>query len=144
MALPAFIAPVIASLVDGVLDKIPNVNDRAKAKEDLEQELLGIVSIATRGQLEINKQEAAHKSIFVAGWRPFIGWVCGVGIAWQFVVIPILNWVILLLVINNPELEGIPNLPALDMAELMGLVFALLGMGGLRSFEKSRGVARSS
>lgn len=144
MALPAFIAPVIASLVDGVLDKIPNVNDRAKAKEDLEQELLGIVSIATRGQLEINKQEAAHKSIFVAGWRPFIGWVCGVGIAWQFVVIPILNWVILLLVINNPELEGIPNLPALDMTELMGLIFALLGMGGLRSFEKSRGVARSS
>ena len=79
--LPAFIAPLITSVVGGIVELIPNSNERAKAKENMEMQLLTIITAAVSGQQEINKQEAAHKSIFVAGWRPFIGWVCGFGIS---------------------------------------------------------------
>lgn len=88
------------------------------------------------GQLEINKQEAAHRSVFVAGWRPFIGWCCGLGVLYSFFLRPILSWV--LLVID----AGLPALPDLDGEELAAMISGLLGLGGLRSWEKTRGVTR--
>lgn len=88
------------------------------------------------GQLEINKQEAAHSSIFVAGWRPFIGWGCGLGVLYSFFLRPILSWV--LLVID----AGLPALPELDGEELAAMISGLLGLGGLRTWEKAKGVAR--
>ena len=142
MALPAFVPALLGTVVDGFLKFIPDTNERLRAKEMLEGQLITIVSAATQGQLEINKQEAAHNSLFVAGWRPFIGWVCGVGIAWQFVFTPIANWVLLLIVAANPDMPTLPELPMLDIGELMSLVMAMLGMGGLRTFEKMRGVSR--
>lgn len=142
MGVPAFVPALLGTVVDGFLKFIPDTNERLRAKEMLEGQLITIVSAATQGQLEINKQEAAHNSLFVAGWRPFIGWVCGVGIAWQFVFAPIANWVLLLVVAANPEITTFPDLPKLDMSEIMSLVMAMLGMGGLRTFEKMRGVSR--
>lgn len=88
------------------------------------------------GQLEINKQEAAHRSVFVAGWRPFIGWCCGLGVLYSFFLRPLLTWV--LLVID----AGLPALPELDGEELAAMISGLLGLGGLRSWEKTRGVTR--
>lgn len=88
------------------------------------------------GQLEINKQEAAHRSVFVAGWRPFIGWCCGLGVLYSFFLRPLLSWV--LLVID----AGLPALPDLDGEELAAMISGLLGLGGLRSWEKTRGVTR--
>jgi hypothetical protein len=86
-------------------------------------------------QTEINAAEAQHKSIFVAGWRPFIGWVCGVGIAWSMVVQPVAQWAMI------AWGDG-TELPTIDTSYLMELVTAMLGMSGLRTFEKMRGVAR--
>ena len=74
-------------------------------------------------QSEINKVEAGHKSIFVAGWRPFIGWVCGFGLFSAFLVGPLLSYF------------GIP-IPAFPMDHMMSLVYALLGLGGMRTYEK--------
>lgn len=88
------------------------------------------------GQLEINKQEAAHSSVFVAGWRPFIGWCCGLGVLYSFFLRPVLTWV--LLVID----AGLPALPELDGEELAAMISGLLGLGGLRTWEKAKGVAR--
>ena len=129
------LAPLIAPIIDKALDLIPNENDRQRAKEDMERGILDAANQALLGQLEINKVEAAHRSIFVAGWRPFIGWVCGAGIAWAFIGQPIANWAV------EAFGLGVP-LPIIPTDNLMELVLAMLGMGGLRTFEKLRGVAR--
>lgn len=86
----------------------------------------------------INQQEAAHKSIFVAGWRPFIGWTCGVAIAFNFAVLPLINYGLLLV-----QSDVAPP-PPLDMSTMMPVILGMLGLGAARSYEKGRGVARSS
>ena len=84
---------------------------------------------AIAGQLEINKAEAANPNLFVAGWRPFVGWVCGGGFAIQFVAGPLLTW--------GSTLMGHPvAFPQMDMSVLMTMLAGMLGMGGLRTYEK--------
>jgi len=83
-------------------------------------------------QAEINRVEASHRSIFVAGWRPFIGWVCGVGFLWAFLGHPIFEWVVTLM-----EVELVA--PVLETDHLLELVLAMLGLGGLRTVEKLNG-----
>mgnify|MGYP000686285953 CR=1 FL=1 len=85
------------------------------------------------GQMKINLAEASHKSIFVAGWRPFIGWVCVFGLGYQYVFAPILGAILALF-------GSVAILPVLDMAVLFPLVTSLLGIGGMRSWEKWKGV----
>lgn len=80
------------------------------------------------GQLEINKVEAGNASLFVSGWRPSIGWLCSLSLAYQFLIRP-------LLVTFGHEA------PALDMGDLLTILLGMLGLGGLRSFEKVKGVA---
>lgn len=83
-------------------------------------------------QAEINRVEASHRSLFVAGWRPFIGWVCGVGFLWAFLLHPLFEWIIAL-----RGLDVVP--PAIVTDNMMELVLALLGLGTLRSVEKIAG-----
>lgn len=86
-------------------------------------------------QAEINRMEAAHRSIFVAGWRPFIGWVCGMGFLWAFLLHPLFEWMVVLF-----DLKVTPPLIMTD--NMMELVLALLGLGALRSVEKLKGRAK--
>lgn len=86
------------------------------------------------GQLEINKIEAASNSIFIAGWRPFIGWVGGVALAYQFVLYPMLLWVMTL---KGVPLDNAP--PVLDTGALFSIVTAMLGVGAMRSHDKRHG-----
>ena len=81
-------------------------------------------------QIEINKIEAGHRSVFVSGWRPFIGWICGASLVWHFIGYPIATY---LTAISMPELI-IPQLGSAD--DLMTLVISLLGLGGFRTVEK--------
>ena len=129
------LASLVGPLVDKFVDRIPNGNERASAKEQLEQGLVDAANQVMLAQTEINKAEAAHKSIFVAGWRPFIGWVCGVGICWSMVAQPVFQWGI------NAFGDG-SQLPTVDTSYLMELVTAMLGMSGLRTFEKLKKVER--
>lgn len=104
------------------------IKDPTKIME-LEQKAMEIEFAITKVQTDINLEEAKNHNVFVSGWRPFIGWVCGFGIAWQFIISPLIEWVC--------KLAGkvvVP--PVLDTASLMGLVVPLLGLGGLRTFEK--------
>ena len=89
-----------------------------------------------KGQIEINKAEAQHKSIFVAGWRPFIGWTCGVALCWHFVLQPIVMFLCAYLGFQIPEL------PQFDMGSLMTILGGLLGLGGLRTYEKQKGLTK--
>ena len=92
------------------------------------QEFAGVVSLAM-GQLEVNKIEASNSSLFVSGWRPFVGWVCGVGLAYNILLSPFLDiWF---------------DMPEVDPALLYPVLLGMLGLSGSRSFEKFKGVARS-
>jgi hypothetical protein len=89
-----------------------------------------------KGQLEINKAEAQHKSIFVAGWRPFIGWTCGVALAWHFVLAPVTMFLCAYIGV------AIPDLPSFDMGSLLTILGGLLGLGSLRTYEKQKGLTK--
>jgi hypothetical protein len=127
----------LGPILDGVLRFIPDKGARAEAKEAFEMQMLAAMTGLVQGQLAINQKEAEHGSIFVAGWRPFIGWVCGFGVAWQFVLSPIGTWIV---VISGWE---VPPIPILDTGPLMTLMLGMLGLGGLRTYEKRLGVART-
>lgn len=135
--LGGLIKAALGPILDGVLRLIPDKGARAAAKEAFESQMLVAMTGLVQGQLEINKQEAKHGSIFVAGWRPFIGWVCGSALVWNFILRPIVSWVAFL---NGYDMVGIPEL---DTAELTTILLGMLGLGGLRTYEKRLGVART-
>lgn len=107
------------------------------AKAAAELELLKLTTESdlknVLAQLEINAREAAHPSIFVAGWRPFVGWVCGFGLAFASIGYPLMTWL--------ARARGWPAPPTLDTDVLMYVLGAILGVGTLRTVEKTKGVA---
>lgn len=117
---------------------------------DLELQVLG--QAARNGQIEINKIEAASDNLFVAGWRPFIGWVCGFALAYAFVLQPIIEWIIAIIGITiemTHIVDGkavttteLITTPALAVDTLYQLVIAMLGMATLRTYEKEKQIAR--
>lgn len=103
-------------------------------KSAQEQQQLAAVLSMIQGQMDINKAEASNPSTFVSGWRPFIGWVCGIACAW--------NWIGLPAVSLGFVMYGTPmDLHPADLSEMMPILMGMLGMGGLRTFEKMKGVA---
>jgi hypothetical protein len=105
-------------------------------KSAQEQAELAAALAIVQGQLQINQAEAGSSSVFVAGWRPFIGWVCGAALCYTFLAYPALIWASAL------WMPGVKP-PALGMDDMLyELLFGMLGMGALRTFEKIKGVAR--
>lgn len=129
----------LGPILDGVLRLIPDKNQRAAAKEQFEGQMLNAMTSLVEGQLDINKEQAKHASIFVAGARPFIMWVCGFALLWQFLLEPMATWGLLAFSVRD-----IPPFPKLDVAPLMTLLLGMLGLGGLRTYEKRLGVERNS
>lgn len=84
-------------------------------------------------QTNTNQAEAGNASLFVAGWRPFIGWICGGGLAWNFAGVPLLNAI--MIIIGHPV-----NIPEADLSEMMPLLIGMLGLGSMRTYEKVNGV----
>lgn len=130
--------PVTALLDVGgkLIDKLfPDPTQRDAARYQLLQleqqgelaKLSQEVALA-KTQTDTNTEEAKSPNWFVAGWRPYIGWVCGTGLAYQFLVYPIL-------------IAFVPHIVSLDMGTLLTLLLGMLGLGGMRTFEKSKGVA---
>ena len=129
--------PITTALEIGgkVIDRLwPDPAQRDAAKFELfKLQQTGELTTIT-GQLDINKVEAGSASVFVAGWRPAVGWTCAAGLAIQFVVAPMCTW--------GASLLGHPiTFPALDTDTLMTLLAGLLGLGSLRTFEKVKGAA---
>ena len=115
--------------ISGLLDKFVEDKDQKNA---LAHELATMADNhaqeLAKGQLAVNAVEAAHKSLFVAGWRPFVGWICGVGLLYNVLISQILAiWF---------------EVPTVDPSLLTPILMGMLGMGAMRSYEKTKGVQR--
>lgn len=135
----AFFAKLLGNEVVSAVDAVGNAFDKLftsdEERANAEMVMAKLRQAPHMLQAEINRVEASHRSIFVAGWRPFIGWVCGVGFLWAFVGQPVFEWSVALAGSDiNP-----PSVPSENMLEL---VMALLGLGGLRTYEKLSGRAK--
>ena len=111
----------------------PAQADAAKLKL-LELQKSGELAIMT-AQTDINKVEASSSSLFVSGWRPFVGWVSGSAFALHFLLLPISNFIL----VANGHKEVVL---AFDMQTLLTVLMGLLGLGGMRTYEKVQGVAK--
>lgn len=133
---------ILLGPVAGLIEKyVPSAQDKQQATLDLLklqqtsefQQLDAQVKLA-QAQTDVNKVEGANTNIFIAGWRPFIGWVCGTGLAVQFLIGPLFTWV--------AALAGhAVAFPSLDMGTLITLLAGMLGLGGMRTVEKLNGKA---
>ncbi|MBL4800323.1 MAG: hypothetical protein JKY45_00420 [Emcibacter sp.] len=131
-----FLSKIFGGPAIDAVSAVGNVVDQLfTSDEERAQAALLMAKLRQKPQLlqaEINRVEAAHRSLFVAGWRPFIGWVCGVGFLWAFLLHPLFEWVVVL--------QGLDIVaPKIVTDNMMELVLALLGLGTLRSVEKISG-----
>jgi hypothetical protein len=123
--------------VTGLLDKfIEDKDQKARLAHEIATMAEKHGHEAAMAQVEVNKAEAQHRSIFVAGWRPFIGWTCGIALAYHFVLNPV---ILFAASVSGYEL---PELPEFDMQSLMTVLLGMLGLGGLRTFEKTKGLTK--
>ena len=118
--------------VGKILDEL-HTSDEEKANAKIK--LQALENELKTKQIDVNKVEAGHRSIFVAGWRPFLGWVSGISVAFVYLFQP---FIVMVLKIFGSDIE----LPTLDLSQLMPLILGMLGLGGLRSFEKVRGISK--
>lgn len=124
----------VLNIGEKVIDRLfPDPKQKAEAFQKLtEMQQSGDLAVIA-GQVEITKIEAGNANVFVSGWRPFIGWVCGVALAFQLVVAPIVMW--------SYDIGGHPvALPAMQTELLTTLLVGMLGLGGMRTVEKLQGV----
>ena len=116
-----------------VLTETLGLKELFKGKEaklqDFQLKLAEKITEANKMQVEVNKIEAKHQSIFVSGWRPFIGWSCGSALAYNFIIQPLLYTFLQLF-------NVIIQLPKLEIEQLVGILLAMLGMSGYRTYEK--------
>lgn len=118
----------VADLATTVINKIwPDKSEQEK------QELAAALTVIT-GQLDINKVEAAHQSIFVAGWRPFVGWVCGLALAYAALVEPLMRFA------AQVWFHYTGQFPSINVDITLQVLLGLLGLGAYRTFERVRGV----
>lgn len=114
--------------VSDILDKFVADKDlKLKLSHELEKEIVSL----NKAQIELNAVEAAHENIFVSGWRPFIGWGCGVALLYHFLFEPIIQYI--LIIFNVPF-----TTPEFDFSQLSTIVMAMLGMSSLRTYEKTK------
>jgi len=126
-------------MLEKLIDPISNILDKFVADKDLKQklehELKTELHRANMAQIEVNKEEAKHRTVFVAGWRPFTGWVCATALAYHFILEPVIVFV---LALYNIQL----TLPQFDMGSLLTVLMGMLGLGGLRTYEKKQGLTQ--
>jgi hypothetical protein len=133
----------IMSLITSLIGPVAHLLDKHIPDADTKQQLAHEIATMSEAhahelataQLEVNKKEAEHASWFVSGWRPATGWVCVLGMACNFLLIPMANFALALA-------ESKIVVPVLDLAVMMPVLLGMLGLGGLRSYEKKHEVAR--
>ena len=126
------ILPVAETVIDRL---VPDKNAKKKAMIDMEKALVDAHAKGMLGQLEINKVEAGHRSIWVSGWRPCCGWVAAFALGFHFIITPCVQWGGLLFGFHLP-------MPEFDMGSLMTILLGMLGLGSMRSFEKFKGITK--
>ena len=125
----------ITPIVNKVLDLIPDPNAKARAEAEMQAELLKYAAEQSAQQSEVNKVEAANSNVFVAGWRPAIGWTCAMAFMFMYVVAPLVTWM-------AAFFNHIVPIPQFDTNALMSLTTGMLGLGAMRSFDKKQGTSK--
>jgi hypothetical protein len=122
--------------VTGLLDKfIPDADTKAKLAHEVATMAEEHAQELAKGQMEINAVEAANSNVFVSGWRPFIGWTCGLGMFGNFITIPFSNFVLALFGIDI-------IIPLVPLETMMPVLMGMLGLGAMRTYEKKSGVSK--
>ena len=127
--------PIVGDVVGRFLPE--DKEAAAKAKREIEAEITKHVAKIDLAQAQTNLEQAKHPSIFIAGARPAIMWICAFGLGWQFVFQPVAAWIIM---VSGSDMV----LPIFETEGLMPLTLSLLGLGGMRSFEKYKGIQRNN
>lgn len=131
-----FIGSLIGPIT-GLLDKFIEDKDQKKQlAHDIATMAEKAAHEAAMAQVAVNQQEAKHKSLFVSGWRPSVGWICSLAMGYHFVFQP------LIIFIAGMAGVPIPELPQFDMDSLMTVLLGMLGLGGLRTYEKQKGLIK--
>ncbi|NTV08766.1 MAG: hypothetical protein HGA81_09235 [Chlorobium limicola] len=137
--------PILGDIINAVSGLVDDLHtsgeEKQKAEYDArEQDLkeLGIYADLVKGQTAVNLAEAQHKSIFVAGWRPFLGWVGGAALAYQFLLYPMLCWIWMAFA------PGVAHPEPLSADLLWTVIAGMLGIGTMRTAEKVKGVSTAS
>ena len=125
----------IGGIVDGLAKGLDELFTSEEEREAAKLKLATLMQQPHMLQAVANIEGAKHRSIFVAGWRPCIGWVAALGLGYQFLVLPFAGLI-------NAYLKLPAELPQLQAEQLMTLVLSLLGLGGMRTFEKYKGAAK--
>jgi phenylpyruvate tautomerase PptA (4-oxalocrotonate tautomerase family) len=131
---------LLGKLVDPVSDILGKVVEDKDQKARLAHEIATMAERhaqeLAKGQIDINKEEAKSRNIFIAGWRPFVGWTCGLALFWHFLGLPVTLFITGWFNLQHPPL------PEFDMQSLMTVLLGMLGLGGMRSFEKFKGLTK--
>lgn len=130
-------------MIEALLGPVTSLLDKFIEDKDTKNKLAHeVATMAARAahenakaQLEVNKVEAAHKNMFVAGWRPAVGWICAFGMAGNFILIPMANFGLALA-------ESDITIPLIALSEMMPVLMGMLGLGAMRTVEKAKGVQR--
>tara|TARA_B110000046_G_scaffold161962_1_gene175941 strand:+ start:596 stop:988 length:393 start_codon:yes stop_codon:yes gene_type:complete len=125
----------IGGIVEGLANGLDELFTSDEEREAAKLKLQALMQQPHILQAAANIEGAKHRSVFVAGWRPAIGWVAALGLGYQYLVLPFTGLI-------NAYLELPAELPNLESDQLMTLVLALLGLGGMRTFEKFKGVSK--
>ncbi len=129
------LGPVINKVLDFIPDPKAKAEALAKAQEaaqEHEEKIMTAFLASDQAQDAINAKEAENPNLFIAGWRPFIGWTCGASFAWVFVLQPLASFV--LNSIGHPV-----ALPTLDLSQMSPVLMGMLGLSGMRTYEKVQG-----
>lgn len=127
----------IAQGLFGLVDSLFTSDDERMAAK---LKLMELEQSGDLAQIALNTKEAEHSSMFVAGWRPFIGWTCGAAFVWAFILSPFIQFG---LVAAGVDFD-VGNLPVLDLSVMLPVLLGMLGLGGMRTFEKAAGVQRDT
>jgi hypothetical protein len=134
MSISNFFANLVGGGVAKPIEAVGNVLDKlfTSDEEKLDKKIIleRLKQHPAELQVELNKIEASHRTIFVAGWRPFIGWICGIGLGFVIIINPLLGWF---------ATRSTPQVPE---KLIFDLIIALLGLGTLRTFEKIKGATK--
>ena len=122
------------NVVAGIIDKVAGHVDKFTLDKEEKAQLIQEIN---KAQIEVNKVEAGSSSLFVSGWRPSVGWTCSISMLYHFLLAPMIQF--------GVNIAGVDvDLPEFDFTQLSTILMAMLGMSGLRSYEKIKGVSRDN
>ena len=130
-----WLSRLLGSGTKGIGSLARDIREAIKGKELDPNKKLEIAGKLAEVQTKINEAEATHRTVFVAGWRPFIGWVCGLGLLYAVFIEPLLRFVF---TVNGWEIE----FPHIDTTITMQVLFGMLGLVGARSYEKKNNLTK--